>query len=149
MEDPAKSIYEQLDRDPDREQLGRFQHYWFALFGEKPMMLREAISQATREKENDPNGMNIQFLEACMDIAGENGNVNARRLGRWISRKQGRIVGNLKIEKSRLSTNAEKWVVTEVASVKSVLSVTDSYADPDEANGSSETISSDKDPWDE
>ena len=84
-----------------------------------------------------------------MDIAGENGNVNARRLGRWISRKQGRIVGNLKIEKSRLSTNAEKWVVTEVASVKSVLSVTDSYADPDEANGSSETISSDKDPWDE
>ena len=109
LPDPAQGIFEQLARDPDRETLGRLLHAWHAEFGETPTMIREAINTC------DP-GMD----EILREIAEDKQQINRRRLGRWISRHQGRIVDDLRFERASGTTSAERWQVKSVRSDKSV-----------------------------
>jgi len=101
--DPAESIFLSMKKDPDRETLGRLLHAWHDCFRTKPKMIREAISIANQE-----------LLYAFMEIAGERDKINNRRLGRWISRKAGRIVDGLKFERDSSTRSAEAWMVISV-----------------------------------
>lgn len=114
LPDPAKSIFRGMERDPDRETLGRLLHAWHNCFGSRPVMIREAISRGDHA-----------LLEVFMDIAGERGNLNNKRLGRWISRHAERIVDGLKFEKDSGTRSAEAWRVESVRSVSSVPSCPD------------------------
>jgi hypothetical protein len=109
MPDPAQGIFEQLAQDPDRETLGRLLHAWHAEFGDTPTMIREAAISC------DPS-----MDEILREIAEERGLVNRRRLGKWISRHQGRIVNGLRFERASGTTSAERWQVKSVTSDKSV-----------------------------
>jgi hypothetical protein len=66
-------------------------------------MLREAISMASQE-----------LFNVFIDIAGEHGKLNNKRLGRWISRNAGRIVDGLKFERDSGTRSAEAWRVETV-----------------------------------
>ena len=101
--DPAESIFLSMKKDPDLETLGRLLHAWHDCFRTKPKMIREAISIANQE-----------LLYAFMEIAGERDKINNRRLGRWISRKAGRIVDGLKFERDSSTRSAEAWMVISV-----------------------------------
>jgi hypothetical protein len=109
LPDPAQGIFEQLAQDPDREALGRLLHAWHAEFGETPTMIREAVITC------DP-GMD----EILREIAEDRQQINRRRLGRWISRHQGRIVDGLRFERASGTTSAERWQAKSVMSDKSV-----------------------------
>ncbi len=54
------------------------------------------------------------------EIAEERGEINRRRLGKWIARHQGRIVDGLRFERASGTTSAERWHVKAVLSVSSV-----------------------------
>ena len=117
LPDPAKRVFEQLTQDPDRETLGRLLHTWKATFGTSPTMIREAVDKAQ-------NGLPTNELhEVLREIADERGEINRRRLGKWISRKQGVIVDGLRFERASGTTSAERWQVKSVASITSVMSV--------------------------
>lgn len=109
LQDPAERVFEQLAQDPDRETLGRLLHAWHAEFGETPTMIREAAILC------EP-GMDEIFRE----IAEDKGQINRRRLGKWISRHQGRIVDGLRFERASGTTSAERWQSKSVTSDKSV-----------------------------
>jgi hypothetical protein len=109
LPDPAQGIFEQLAQDPDRETLGRLLHAWHADFGETPTMIREAVIAC------DP-----AMDEILREIAEERQQINRRRLGRWISRHQGRIVDGLRFERASGTTSAERWQAKTVMSDKSV-----------------------------
>jgi len=109
LPDPAERVFEQLAQDPDRETLGRLLHAWHAEFGETPTMIREAVIRC------EP-GMD----EILRDIAEERQQINRRRLGRWISRHQGRIIDGLRFERASGTTSAERWQAKSVTSDKSV-----------------------------
>jgi hypothetical protein len=111
LSDPAQGIFEQLAQDPERETLGRLLHAWHAKFGETPTMIREAV--ITCEPGMD---------EILREIAEDKGLINRRRLGRWISRHQGRIVDGLRFERASGTTSAERWQAKSVTSDKSVTS---------------------------
>ena len=49
------------------------------------------------------------------EVAEERGEINRRRLGRWIARHQGRIVDGLRFERDSGTSSAEKWRVKTVA----------------------------------
>ena len=124
MADPAQCVFEQLAQDPDRETLGRLMHAWKREFGNSPTMIREAVDKAN-------SGFGIDELrEALREVADERGEINRRRLGKWIARHQGRIVDGLRFERASGTTSAERWqvkavVVTATASATaSVSSVT-------------------------
>ena len=108
--DPATSIFEAMKEDPDREQLGRLLVIWKNTFGNIPTMVRDAVNMSILSG-------NEELKEILHDIADERGNINRRRLGRWIKRHQGQIVDGLRFERCSGNTSAEKWKVISVLSV--------------------------------
>jgi len=113
MPDPAQRVFEQLAQDPDRETLGRLLHAWRREFASIPAMIREAVDQSQNNQE---------LGEVLREIAEERGDVNRRRLGKWIARHQGRIVDGLRFERASGTTASEKWIAKLVTSVTLVSS---------------------------
>jgi len=115
MADPAERVFEQLAQDPDRETLGRLLHAWRKAFGNAATMIREAVNQTNTFGNDD-------LLEVLREVAEERGEINRRRLGKWIARHQGRIVDGLRFERASGTTSAEKWLAKSVTSVMKVSS---------------------------
>ncbi len=115
MADPAARVFEQLAQDPDRETLGRLLHAWRKAFGNAATMIREAVNQTNTFGNDD-------LLEVLREVSEERGEINRRRLGKWIARHQGRIVDGLRFERASGTTSAEKWLAKSVTSVSTVSS---------------------------
>ena len=85
--DPTESVLEAMADDPDRETLARLLEAWQSVFGNTPMMVREAVTCIS----DNPNE-HVDLHEVLHDIADDRGEINRRKLGRWIKRHEGRIV---------------------------------------------------------
>ncbi len=133
LPDPVDLVFERLSQDPDREVLGRLLHLWKQEFGSSPTMVREAI------KRSEDFGK-IDLKEILLEVAEQRGEVSGRKLGRWLSRHQGRIVDGLRFERASGTTSAERWQAKSVISVISVIS--DKSVNPSRSaqSGSSEKI---------
>lgn len=115
LADPTESVFEAMTEDPDRETLGRLLGAWQSAFGKAPAMVREAVKRASTL--HDEHG---ELREVLHDIAEERGEINRRRLGWWIKRQVGRIVGGLRFVRANGSRSAEAWQVESVLPVLSV-----------------------------
>lgn len=109
LPDPATRVFEQLNVDPDRELLSRLIDTWDHHFGNKPTMVREAV-ELTTFMQNSAQ----ELKEVFREIAEERGEINRRRLGRWIARHQGQVVNGRRLEKVSTKNSAEKWQVVQV-----------------------------------
>lgn len=112
--DPTASAFEAMAEDPDRETLARLLGAWKAVFGKSSAMVRDAVSQALLVQ-------NEELREVLHDIADERGEINRRKLGRWIKRHAGRIVDGLRFVRADGSRSAESWQVESVSLVSSVV----------------------------
>ena len=63
---------------------------------------------------------NEELHEVLREICEERGEINRRRLGKWIARHQGRIVDGLRFERASGTTSAEKWLAKSVTSILKV-----------------------------
>lgn len=115
LPDPAASLFAAIKEDPDREILGRLLHSWKAVFGNTPTMVRDAV-----KKSPEPGHETNELKECLHEIADERGEINRRRLGRWIKRHEGQIVDGLRFVRTSGNTSAERWQVESVSSVSSV-----------------------------
>ena len=104
--DPATNLFAAMNTDPDREMLGVLLRAWFDCYGNQPVMIRQAVDSGSSE-----------LMQAFEEIALERGNINRKRLGRWIARHAGRIVDGLRFEKDSGVRSAEAWTVKSVTSV--------------------------------
>jgi putative DNA primase/helicase len=108
LPDPAACIFEAMNDDPDREQLGDLLKAWFEKFGKTPALVKEIIATAQFRSVNHQN-TNEALLEAITDIAGErDGSINRKRLGWWIKRHAGRVLNGLRFVPDNVTTNAAK-----------------------------------------
>lgn len=123
--DPAASVFQSMAEDPDRETLGRLLEVWESVFDTMPTRVRDA-----RNRSLCSGDAHVELGEVLHDIAGERGEINTRKLGRWIKRHAGRIVDGRRFVKSNLRLSAEAWQVHRMESVSSISSV---------SNGNSET----------
>ena len=119
LADTAECVFKQLVQDPDRETLGRLLHAWKATFDNTPAMIREAVNRAGPLRYGI-SATETELMEVLLEIAEQRGEINRRRLGKWIARHQGRIVDGLRFEKASGTTSAEKWTAKSVTSVRSV-----------------------------
>ena len=116
--DPATSAFDSMAEDPERETLSRLLLAWNSVFGNKPTMVREAVTQSSLGFDD-----HVELKEILHDIADERGEINRRRLGWWIKRNAGRIVDGLRFIKAPGNRSADAWIVEAVESVLSVSSV--------------------------
>ena len=106
LDDPATALFELMNDDPDTEQLGRILNAWQARFGEKPVTLREARGQPFLSDES------IDLSDLLEEVGEYNGRFSNRRLGRWVARKEGRIVdGKRFVRDANKSGGSERWRV--------------------------------------
>jgi len=117
LPDPATSVFAAMAADPDRETLGRLLTILHKMVGNRPTMVREIVGKASRVSSNPDH---VELYEVLSDIADERGQINRKRLGRWIARHAGRLVGGLKFEKLPTARNADQWKVVSVSTVSSV-----------------------------
>ena len=108
--DPVANIVEQLAADPDREELGRLLTAWRKVFGAAAAHVADAVEKT----QPGVYGSSTELRDVCMELAEERGQINRRRLGKWIARHAGRIVGGLRFEKSTSKSYSQKWQVVEV-----------------------------------
>ena len=94
-----------MSDDPDRDLLDRLLKGWFRIFQTTNTMARNLITQAESDDE---------FKEILQDIAEERGQINRRKLGWWITRKEGRIVNGLRLSRASGARNASAWRVERV-----------------------------------
>jgi hypothetical protein len=119
--DPVENLLITMLEDPDRERLELFMDLWSARFDCRPVMVRDLINRAVGDF-----GVILpdeELKDILMDIAGESGGINRRRLGKWIARHVGQIVGGRKLVKTSGSRSAQAWHLESTESVKSVSSI--------------------------
>jgi len=115
--DPVASVFETMAEDPDRETLARLLSAWQAVFGNTAAMIREAINKSDFAIEDHQ-----ELREVLEDIASERGEINRRKLGRWIKRHAGRIVDGKRFVRAPGNSSSERWRVESVLPVSEVIS---------------------------
>ena len=77
--------------------------------------MRDVIERATRMHIGDGDHdyqrefSHPDFREALLTVAGEGGNINGRRLGKWLSAYQGRIVAGCRVLQDGLNAGTMTW----------------------------------------
>ncbi len=99
--DPVLSIETNISEDPEVGKLRALLANWFEVFGDAPTTVAACISAAglyDNKNFDSTGGMTRCYpalYDACDEIAGERGNINPRRLGRWIERYRDRIIDGM------------------------------------------------------
>lgn len=107
LPDPAESLRQQLVSNPDDETLGELLRAWHSLLGEQPITLRKLLQRA-----GNPGG--DPLMEALEDLPCDgNHGINRSKLGWYLKKQAGRIVGGLKLENAH-STERKAWRVVAV-----------------------------------
>jgi hypothetical protein len=136
LTDPAEALFEGVASDPDREVLGRLLKAWDKAFGDKPTAVREVVAKAALFG-------NDELKDVLQEIAGEKDGTNHRRLGRWISKREGRVVGGLKLDRARAENGSERWkvggLVVSLVSPRPVLESVRNTSSDVHVNGASDT----------
>ncbi len=113
--DPATRVFQGLKNDPAQLLLGRVMQGWIEKHGSSPKLVRDVVKTARSTEEGD-------FYEALVDATGGTEPINVRRLGHWLSRNEGKVVGSNRLCRAPKTRNVESWHVLE--SVPSVLDST-------------------------
>ena len=103
LPDPAASVFERMDDDPDKGMLCRLMHAWRDLFGAKDVAVRDIVNSA----ESISGNSNLE--DVVREIAEDRGQVNRRRLGRWVARHEDRIADGMRIVRGRAAGGSERW----------------------------------------
>ncbi len=117
LPDPTVSVFQAMSEDPQRETLGRLLTAWQSAFGKSSAMVRDVVSYAAKGHKD--------LQEVLNDIAEERGEINRRKLGRWIKRHSGCIVEGRRFIRDNGNRSAEAWRVHTVSPVSPVSSAPD------------------------
>jgi hypothetical protein len=109
--DPCETMEKARSSDPKLEALTAVLEQWGAVIGDRRVSVKEVIDIAV--KSTDFAGYRSfhhdAFREALLVVAGDGGAINSRRLGKWLSANQGRIVGRRKIIPDGIVTGIAQW----------------------------------------
>jgi hypothetical protein len=102
--DPVASIDAGFEADPDTRKLDALLRAWEAEFGDK----RQPVKALRPYAENSET----ELFEALDEIGAiERGELNPRRIGRWIEARAGRVVGGLRFVKAGVTDGSVAWRV--------------------------------------
>ncbi len=108
--DPADAIDSAAAANPETAKLTALLTAWQLAFGTIPTTPKQAITEATATGF-PPSGV---LWDALDEVAGQNGKLNVRILGRWLERHAGQLCNGLRLELSDTKTNGLKhWIVTQ------------------------------------
>lgn len=115
--DPCDSIDLGLSGDPEATKLEALLQAWHAQFGDRPKTVAEAIRLGDADDDflvvDASEEASLSLRDSLVEVAGERGGINSRRLGRWIERHEGRIQGGLRFERAGKYRGVMRWRVAQ------------------------------------
>ena len=104
--DPAESIDRAASENPETAKLAALLNAWIATFGTTPTSPAQAITKATNPLDKQP-----VLFDALDEIAGQNGKLNVRILGRWLERHSGQLCTGLRLVLANTTNGLKRWTV--------------------------------------
>lgn len=104
--DPADSIDRAASENPEISKLSSLLNAWIATFGATPTSPAQAIAKAT-----EYFGAHSVLFDALDEIAGHNGKLNVRILGRWLERHAGQLCTGLRLVLANKTNGLKRWTV--------------------------------------
>lgn len=111
LPDPGRALVRNVEGDDDRDHLGHVLQVWRECFGDEPLTLRDVL-QATGTAAPSSPLWDLRHL--LLEVAEDRGEINARRLGKWVSSSAGRVVGGLKFVALDKTRAGVPWAVVQV-----------------------------------
>ena len=106
LADPADSIDRAASENPETSKLAALLNAWITTFGTTPTSPAQAISKAT-----EVFGAQPVLFDALDEIAGQNGKLNVRILGRWLERHVGQLCNGLRLVLANKNNGLKRWNV--------------------------------------
>lgn len=106
--DPADSITRSESENPDQAKLAAMLNAWHAAFGAEPTTIATAKSFTDQHAP-----ASVHLADAMDEIAGQNGKVNARMLGRWIERHAEQRNAGLRFVRAGKAHGVMRWQVLQ------------------------------------
>lgn len=106
--DPAESITRAESENPDQTKLAAMLNAWHAAFGSTPTTV--AMAKSFTDMHSPAS---VHLADAIDEIAGQNGRVNARMLGRWIERHAEQRNGGLRFVRAGKAHGVVLWQVLQ------------------------------------
>jgi hypothetical protein len=104
--DPVDSIERAASENPETSKLAALLNAWIATFGNTPTSPAQAITKAT-----EVFGAQSVLFDALDEIAGQNGKLNVRILGRWLERHAGQLCTGLRLVLANKTNGLKRWTV--------------------------------------
>lgn len=105
--DPLLALRRGEAADPRRLEHQAVMDMWSEAFGAAQTTVRDAVQVgAARALAGDH-----RLQDAFLDVAGERGEINLRKLGRWLGKMDGRIQGGRRIVRGGIANGNQTWKV--------------------------------------
>jgi len=94
LPDPATALLDQLNHNPDSEDLSNLMTHWHAVFGSSPTTVRKAKEEATK---------NESLLDAMLEFQVDDGRggLNPSKLGQLLGKNANKIVGGYQLQPAK------------------------------------------------
>ena len=110
--DPCDTMTTARRADPVTSQLLRVLTAWRSAVGvDKPIAVQALVAMAARVHP-DGGAMYPDLRDALAEVAAEGRDINVKRLGKWLSRNEDRVIDGHKITRGAVSGGVQKWCVT-------------------------------------
>lgn len=114
--DPLAVVNRQFENDPETQKLDAFMTSWHGAFEGTSTTVAKAIQIANLDDE--------LLRDALDEIAGQNGRINPRILGRWVEKNRGRPHKGYRIERGTLRDGRQTWFISKDVTKTPALAVT-------------------------
>jgi hypothetical protein len=123
LPDPLLALRAGERADPRRLEHEQIMGHWHLAFKSKPTPIRDAVKMANTLAMSAAE--DHRFRDALLDVAGERGEINVKRLGHWLRKMAGRIQGGMQIVAGAPSRGSQTWSVEIVGPVAEAWDVGD------------------------
>lgn len=122
--DPCDTMEKVRKADPQMALIKQVMAQWKKVIGHNKVTTGDLILEAEEMVEASPGSNNKkyenpEFREALLAIAGEGARINGRRLGRWLSKHEGRVVGGHKFSSPGTRGGQSIWVLEQLVACPS------------------------------
>ena len=112
--DPVETIEKGREVDPRRLQLAVVLTQWEAVLGNRRLFAKAVVREALAvEKDRDGNRLlHPEFRSALMAVAASDrslGKLDTQRLGKWLGRHKGSVIGNKRIVQAGILDGYALW----------------------------------------